>query len=221
MAGGDLTVHQAIGEMIAELEGIGKGGYNREQKYYYRGIEDVLRELHPLFAKYGVFMAPDVLERHYEERVSTKGTLGHAAHLHVRFTVYGPTGDSISLSTWGEGLDYSDKATNKAMTAAFKYALFQLFAVCDPAEDGDAQGPESGTRRGSDERLAYLVAVLTECGLPRSTQKAILEAALGHAVTRVETLEPGEIELSITAIESAVADVTIMKSAEAQEEYPW
>lgn len=140
----DLTVHQAIGRIIEELEPIGKNQRNKEQNYAFRGIDDVLKSIHPLFAKYGVFVAPSVIERQYEERLSARGNVGHCAHLHVKYKVYGPKGDYIEASTWGEGLDYSDKATNKAMTAAFKYLLFELFAICDPSEDSDSTTEEGG-----------------------------------------------------------------------------
>lgn len=43
------------------------------------------------------------------------------------------TGSSISCTVMGEGRDTSDKATNKAMAAAHKYALLQTF--CIPTED--------------------------------------------------------------------------------------
>jgi hypothetical protein len=135
------TVHQAIGQIMTELEGIGKNQRNKEQGYNFRGIDDVLKAVHPLLAKHGVFFAPHVLEREYEERVAKSGAVGHCAHLHVGYKVYGPGGDFIELDTWGEALDYSDKASNKAMTAAFKYAIFELFAVADPTDDADHESP--------------------------------------------------------------------------------
>ena len=143
---GGWTVNEAIRRVLRDLGGIGKNQRNKEQNYNYRGIDDVLKELHPLLAEHGLVIAPDVIEREYEERVSKSGTVGHCAHLHVRYTVYGPDGSSIVLSSWGEGLDYGDKATNKAMTGAFKYMLFQLFAVADPADDADHETPDGGTK---------------------------------------------------------------------------
>lgn len=139
-----LPVHAAIASILNKLQPIGKEQRNKDQNYNFRGIDDVLKKIHPLFAEHGVFMTPDVVEREYEERTSKSGNTGHCAHLHVRWTVYGPQGDSLTFSTWGEGLDYSDKATNKAMTAAFKYALFELFAICDPDEDADKKTEEAG-----------------------------------------------------------------------------
>jgi hypothetical protein len=36
---GDLTIFQAIGEVIEELGGIGKTGRNEDQHYNFRGID--------------------------------------------------------------------------------------------------------------------------------------------------------------------------------------
>lgn len=207
MAEGDLTVHQAIAEIINELGGIGKTGHNKDQNYDFRGIDAVLINLHPLFAKYGVFMAPDVLERHYEERTSKSGNVGHCCHLHIRYTVYGPTGDSFAFSTWGEGLDYSDKATNKAMTAAFKYALFQLFAICDPAEDGDSEGGEGGSSERSElTTVQYFIRLLDDSGFTNAVQSDIILTAIGHRVRDVAEMSEEEVNLGIQALEAAIVD---------------
>jgi hypothetical protein len=170
------TIYEAIGSVISELGGIGKSGRNKEQGYNFRGIDDVLKEVHPLLGKHGVFFAPQVLERIYEERVSKQGNTGHVAHLHVQYTVYGPDGSSVVLSTWGEGLDYSDKATNKAMTAAFKYALFELFAISDPTEDADSETPE-GTGTAPPRQSRPNAAVSPQTGEIDPRVHAIEEAA--------------------------------------------
>ncbi|MHB1474978.1 MAG: ERF family protein [Dermatophilaceae bacterium] len=219
----DLPVHRALAEIIGELGGIGKTGYNAEQRYHFRGIDAILGELHPLLARYGVVIVPDVIDRIYEERTSKSGNLGHCTHLHVRYTVYGPAGDSITLSTWGEGLDYSDKATNKAMTAAYKYALLQLFAIADPAEDGDASSPEGGGAKESapapapvarPDVVAFVEALIAS-GFTKHQQKEIIEAAIGHPVQRVEALTTEEIATADAALASAIADRELGK------EYPW
>ena len=234
----DLPIHQALAEIIGELGGIGKTGYNVEQRYHFRGIDAILGELHPLLARYGVVIVPDVIERIYEERTSKSGTQGHCTHLHVRYTVYGPAGDSITLSTWGEGLDYSDKATNKAMTAAYKYALLQLFAIADPAEDGDASSPEGGDSKESTptppptqhparpaarrsrvpvarpDVVAFIEALIAS-RFTKHHQKEIIEAAVGHPVESVEALTAEEIAAADAALASAIADRELGK------EYPW
>ena len=158
------TVHEAIGRVIADLEGVKKEGINREQNYRFRSLDDVLKAVHPLLGKHGVFFCPKVIRREVQERVAKSGAKGQITYLEVLFRVYGPAGDSVELITWGEGLDWGDKSTNKAMTGAFKYALFQLFAVSDPEDDADRTTPEAGSAapaamerpapRGARERAA-------------------------------------------------------------------
>jgi hypothetical protein len=49
-------------------------------------------------------------------------------------------GSKHTVTMFGEAMDSGDKATNKAMSAAYKYAMFQAF--CIPTEgdnDADAQ----------------------------------------------------------------------------------
>ena len=231
------TIYQAIGDIIGELGGIGKGGFNKDQGYKFRGIDDVLKEVHPLLGKHGVFFAPTVLERIYEERISKQGSVGHVAHLHVQYTVYGPSGDSVQISTWGEGLDYSDKSTNKAMTAAFKYALFELFAIADPTEDGDTEtheGGETGKRQVQGPTFQK-----THSPYPANTQTAnvasddpridlILRAAqegdneflssLASQFIQKGTLTEKQIE---SGTKTAQKIVTTPRSAPPREDYPF
>jgi len=47
----------------------------------------------------------------------------------VKYTFYGLLGDSVVAIVEGEGTDSGDKATQKALTAAEKYCLFQAFAI--------------------------------------------------------------------------------------------
>jgi hypothetical protein len=47
-------------------------------------------------------------------------------------------GSEVKVSTYGEAMDSGDKATNKAMSAALKYALMQTFTI--PTEgDNDSE----------------------------------------------------------------------------------
>lgn len=229
------TVHQAIAAVTGKLKGIGKNRRNKEQGYNFRGIDDVLTALHPLLAEHGLVFVPNVVDREYEERVSSKGTVGHCAHLHVVYRIYGPAGDHVEGSTWGEGLDYGDKATNKAMTAAFKYLLFQVFAICDPDEDADATTPEQGSRprntrpssvvgadpetgevrsgpkMASDKQLGMLRALGRERGYDTAAMKDAIGRVVGRDVEHLRDLTSREA--------SAVIDAFKKAEQEEQEEY--
>jgi hypothetical protein len=124
-----LPVHVLVGKVLADLPAIGKNQRNGQQGYSFRGIDDVLDALNPILSDYGVFILPSVLERVAEVRTTNNNKPLYTVHLHVAFRIYGPGGDHVEGSAWGEGTDSGDKATSKAMTMAFKYFLFEAFAI--------------------------------------------------------------------------------------------
>lgn len=99
----------------------------------YRGIDDVMNALNPAFIENKVFAVPEVLEQKREERQTAKGGILIYSICRVKYTFFAEDGSSVQVITVGEGMDSGDKATNKAMAIAFKYACFQLF--CIPTEE--------------------------------------------------------------------------------------
>jgi hypothetical protein len=76
-------------------------------------------------------------------QVSVRGKM-NATHMRVAFHFYGPAGDNVTATTLGEASDTADKASNKAMSAALKYALMQTFMIPVDAgslDDGDRDHP--------------------------------------------------------------------------------
>lgn len=152
-------IHVLMARILGELPAIGKDRVNTQQNFKFRGIDDVMNALNPLLAKHGVFYVPDVVERIDSERATKSGGVMYVVNLHVRYRFYGPNGDHIEASGWGEGTDSGDKATNKAMTGAMKYVLFQAFAISteEAAEndaDGDSPEATSGGRPAQHAPLA-------------------------------------------------------------------
>ncbi len=144
------SVHQRIVAVMAEMPALGKTRRNEQQNFMYRGHDDVMNALTPLLAKHGVHVVPDVVERIVGERQTRSGGTMYEVNLHVRFRFYGASGDFVEASGWGEGTDSGDKATNKAMTMAFKYVLAQVFALStEESVDADATTPEETVRRKS------------------------------------------------------------------------
>ena len=106
----------------------------------YRGIDDVMNALQPLLAKYHIFVVPEVLEQQREERQTARGGLLLYSICRVKYTFYAEDGSSVSAVVIGEGMDSGDKATNKAMSVAFKYACFQVFCIpTEEMKDPDAE----------------------------------------------------------------------------------
>lgn len=122
-----------VGQAIREIGAIGKDSRNEQQKFMYRGIDAVMNALNPVMAKLGLFLCPEVLEQTREERQGRNGGTLLYSILKMRYTLYAPDGSNVSCVVIGEGMDSGDKASNKAMSVAMKYAAFQLF--CIPTEE--------------------------------------------------------------------------------------
>lgn len=134
------NVYEAIGAVMADLarHGIGKHNVNESQKYKFRGIDDVYNALSPAMTKAGLVVLPRMLTREVTERTTAKGGVLFYVTVEAEFDfVSVADGSKHIVRTFGEAMDSGDKATNKAMSAAFKYAAFQAF--CIPTEgDNDA-----------------------------------------------------------------------------------
>jgi len=164
-----------------EIEAIQKGRSGDGINYNFRGIDDMMNSLHPLMAKHGVVTVPKVIDRkadyfdktkEYQGRVSTTRWTQVVLTVEWRFTAEDGS-ELIVGPVCGEGLDNSDKATNKAMSAAFKYALMQTFMV--PTEDvaeGDAESPENGPSMPSESEV-----------------RALLKAFEGLRISKTQVLE--------------------------------
>ena len=135
-------IYDLIGKAMADIGPIAKNKRNKEQNYLFRGIDDVYNALNPIMSKYGLFVIPKVLERTREERQTAKGYRLIYTVLKIQYTMYAPDGSYIEGITEGEGMDSADKSTNKAMSAAYKYFMFQLFNIpTEEAVDADAETP--------------------------------------------------------------------------------
>lgn len=136
-------IFQQIPKVMQEVCAIAKDRKNVQQGYSFRGIDDVYNELHPLLAKHKIFSATNILEQRREEKPSKNGGVLTSSILTVKFTFFAEDGSSVEVSTVGEGMDSGDKASNKAMAVAHKYALMQLFAIpTDDEKDPENDSPQ-------------------------------------------------------------------------------
>ena len=138
-----VNIYQAITDIMSEGYAITKDKRNAQQGFKYRGIDDVLNTFQPLLAKHHVFVVPEVLDQQRQERTTGKGGSLLYSLLRMRYTFYAEDGSSVSAVVVGEGMDSGDKASNKAMSVAMKYAMFQVFCIpTEEMQDPDAETPE-------------------------------------------------------------------------------
>ena len=157
-------IHKAIIAIMRAVGPIAKASQNSQQNYKFRGIDAVYNACHPHLAEHGVYCTSEIIDAQHDKReVSTKGgksCLSHAI-LRMRFTYHAEDGSSVATEVVGEGMDYNgDKASNKAMSVADKYALLQLLKIPTAAVDPDRgthdnpdHDPAAPTQPPRDERI--------------------------------------------------------------------
>jgi hypothetical protein len=161
-------VYQAIADVQGELSrtGIAKAHKNSQGSgYMFRGIDDVYAALSPLLAKHRLVMIPRIVQREVIERQSKSGGALFYVSVHAEFDfVSAIDGTTHTAATFGEAMDSGDKATNKAMSAAYKYAAFMTFAIPTEGDnDADASTHEVAGYV-TPEQLAELQAKADEVG---------------------------------------------------------
>jgi len=138
-------IHSLLLKVMADVGPITKGRENTHFKYSFRGIDDLYNAIQPALIKHGVTVTPSVLDVSHWELEGKSGPMFRIV-AKVAFTFTAVSDGSVSVAvTLGEGLDSGDKACNKAMSAAIKYAFIQ--SLCIPteglSEDSDSESPQA------------------------------------------------------------------------------
>lgn len=140
----EKKVYAAISAVARDMAttGISKDRKNAQQGFNFRGIDQVYNALAPALVNHGLLILPRITERTVTERTTQKGGVLFYVVVKADFDFVSTEDGSIhTVTTYGEAMDSGDKATNKAMSIAYKYAAFQAF--CIPTEetaiDADAE----------------------------------------------------------------------------------
>jgi hypothetical protein len=166
-AGEEMNVYTAIASVAGKIakEGIAKDRKNVAQGYQFRGIDDMYNALAPYLAEARLCILPHVLERDAVERTNAKGSVLFFVTVKMQFDfVSAYDGSKHEVVMFGEAMDSGDKATNKAMSAAYKYAVMQTF--CIPTEgdnDADATTHEVRAMVPDPEGKKKLETVKDQC----------------------------------------------------------
>lgn len=127
-------IYQAMAAIAAEIGAIGKDKRcTQGASFAYRGIDDVYNALNPIMAKHGVFVLPIAGERTTDQRQTKTGGIMEIVVMRMTYKFCHADGSYVEAVTVGQAMDSGDKATNKAMAIAHKYAILQAF--CIPTED--------------------------------------------------------------------------------------
>ena len=170
-------IYKKMSDVMKDVKAVTKDQKNTAQGFKFRGIDQFVNALYPALTKHGVFMAPRATSYSQELRDVTRsnGKAGVDKHVAImmEYDFYAEDGSKVTVGPVpAEGLDSGDKATNKALSAALKYALIQTFSV--PTEDmaeADLESPEIGTA-ASAQSVAEKVTAAKEVAKAAVTQPA-------------------------------------------------
>ena len=136
-------IFRALPKVMSDVGPVGKGGKNKDQGYMFRKLDDVYDAVNPALAKNGVFILPQVMEAQETTMQSKSGGTKLRVKLVVKYTFYHEDGSSLEAIVHGESMDSSDKATNKALSAAYKYMLLQALCITlEGVPDPDLESPQ-------------------------------------------------------------------------------
>ena len=136
-------IYQKLANILKETKAISKDRRNQQQNFKFRGIDDVMNELHEVFAKNEVFILQEVQGFTTENRPTKNGGLNTFTRATIKFKYITTDGSFVETTNVGEAMDTSDKGMNKAMSIALKYSLLQMFLIpTEEQKDPDSVTPE-------------------------------------------------------------------------------
>jgi hypothetical protein len=137
----EVTVHQAIAAAALAVGAVGKGGKMEAgpARYKYRTLDDLMNAVHEPLCENGVTFVPSNVQMlDTIEKTTKSGSIQYHLRALVTYAIYGPAGDCVYATVIAEGTDTGDKAGNKLMSGAYKYAIGQVLSIPFSMEDQDA-----------------------------------------------------------------------------------
>ncbi len=135
-----MSVFAAINAVQTDLAkiGISKDSVNQQQRFKFRGIDAVYTALAPLLAKHKLVIIPRIRSRTETVRQTKSGGVLYSVTVDIDYTFADSEGNTFTAGVIAEAMDSGDKATNKAMSAAYKYLCLQTFCIPTEGESPDA-----------------------------------------------------------------------------------
>lgn len=191
-------IHEKMIAVMKEIEPIAKAQYNSMQKFKFRGIDDIYKAIHGLLKKHEILLVPGKVVESKTESIPGKDKHGNdritfRAVYTMQYKFLAADGTSEPIEIAGEGVDYADKATAKALSNALKYAVIQTFMIpTDETPDSD-QDPISENNSGDTDNLKERArAAIDKNNWPEAKKKAIKNGLPNFKKDMLEKIIRGE-----------------------------
>ena len=202
-------IFKAIPAILADIGAIGKDKEcTQGARFKFRGIDDVYNALHPVLANHKVFPTAKILDKQYSERESKSGGCLTFTKLTIEYTLHAEDGSSVTTEAVGEAMDSGDKSCNKAMSIAYKYALFQLLCIPTEAIDPDSEVHEPVPAKQRADAIAKQHGMKTADQLAELTdaERAYIREASSEITKEVSREDKAVAEANLEAIAAFIKD---------------
>lgn len=213
----DSNIHTAINAIMKSV------GYVQKQKsgglnYSFAGEAALIAALRPAMVEQGVYMSvAEIRDIRHGEYTTAKGSVMQIVDLTatVRYT-HAPSGTSIDVAALGSGADTGDKASNKALTGAYKYALRQTFCI----ETGDDPDDAPSQPRAAKAQVDPATGEIKANGHSDTLTIGQAQEALKAAGVDIETFKQAIIEANGRASYSPARDTPLVRRLIEQNKQP-
>lgn len=199
-----MTVFEAFAAAMNDVRAIEKADRNTQQNFSFRGIDAVMQAVGPVLRKHNLFIIPTAKDIRSETYQTRNGASMRNVTVTMRYTVYGPDGDSFEGVSYGEAADAGDKAVSKAQSVAYRTFLLQSLTVPTGDPDPDASTHERATPPAPepvDPELEKAVEELGDaCAALGLDQKAVAGQFFTKHKHAVRKGTPGEIRAFIETL---------------------
>jgi hypothetical protein len=201
-----LSVGEAIAEVTRRVPVIAKEHDTESgERYKYRGIEDVLAALHPILGEVGLVLMPGRITDHRREtRATSKGGTLNVALVTVEYLLIGPDGSETTGSAVGEAHDSGDKATQKAMSQAYKSFALQTFSI--PTQSSADDDPD----RTNEEARPFAKEELERAG---RAYDAALEADSLEKLVGVRRRAAALLNVPVPMVDGSLVPLSVLFEA--------
>lgn len=171
----------AVSRAVARAE-LSKRRADDGEGYSYWAVDDIREALAPILVRHRLCVLPRVLQHHVSSELDATGMRLARAEVRMCYTVLSALdGSGHDIEAIGEALDATDKASSKAVAAAFKNAFVQLFGI---VEGERRAAPETSRRPVSNPNHAIPVQGWTQWTADICDMIGICETE--EATTRVQ-----------------------------------
>lgn len=159
------TLVTKISAVLKDIGAVAKTGKNQGQGFMYRSIDEITSAIHPLLARHGLVIIPEVQSIERQERTSKNGGSMTFTVVRVTYHLRCTESDAVIVGeTYGEAADSGDKSLGKALTYAYKKFLEQLFCLSpSEREDPDAFSRDEAREYQSTDEFKEIVEEIGKC----------------------------------------------------------